>query len=574
MLLQDLYRLIQDEKEEAQRRLYEVWERPLQLKLLSGHTQGFTRIEAGPESDTIWAYPDEGESRFREGDLLCLHSGHPIDKNLGRRLSFEQEDSDRWLLRDKMAKAVLAEWDGGHCYADQDTLDLSGYHNTTLRDIGSTPIGRDVILPLLEGKLDIEFDEADFEDGATTARQQGFNARQAEAVGFAFGARQMACIQGPPGTGKTRVLGLIARMMARRGERILLTSHTHTAINNALNKVHAEGVPTVKIGRRTQTRGLDDGIPHFENLAGWEERPQEGYVVGATPFATCNPRLEQYEFDTIIFDEASQVTVSLALMAMRKGRRYIFIGDQKQLPPVLLSRSILQKAGYSIFSRLTAQDATHSVMLEQTFRMNRWLTEWPSKTYYGGRLESFGHNRERRFSLPFRDTAAPSDLQSVFSGEDDAIFMPTKDRAARTVNRSDVGIVVEICRAAIEGGLPPQEIGIVTPYRAQGRAIRQALANALGFDMARPIVADTVERMQGQEREFIILSMATGDPVFLQSVAEFFFQPERLNVSVTRAKTRLIIIGPDADVLAGLDERIPGLKDYRSLLKACKRVDI
>ena len=155
---------------------------------------------------------------------------------------------------------------------------------------------------------------------------------QAQAIGLAHGALQIACIQGPPGTGKTRVLSLIARLMVKRGERLLVTSHTHMAINNALNMILAQGVPTVKIGRQAQRKGLNDGVPCHPDLGAWENRPTDGYVVGATPFATCNARLENYEFDTIVFDEASQITVPLALMAMRKGKRFIFIEKSAPCP--------------------------------------------------------------------------------------------------------------------------------------------------------------------------------------------------------------------------------------------------
>ena len=145
------------------------------------------------------------------------------------------------------------------------------------------------------------------------------------------------------------------------------------------------------MGQTIQRKGLDDTIPCLPGLDAWEERPKNGgYVVGATPFATCNSRLENHTFDTILFDEASQIRVSLALIAMRKGKRFIFIGDQKQFPPVLLSRSILSKDSYSVFATLTAQEADHTVMLNETFRMNRWLADWPSRNYYAGQLQSAG----------------------------------------------------------------------------------------------------------------------------------------------------------------------------------------
>lgn len=111
------------------------------------------------------------------------------------------------------------------------------------------------------------------------------------------------------------------------------------AINNALSKIADRKVPTLKVGGSRED--LDKHVDWEAEPARWERLPEagQGYVIGATPFATCSS-LANYSFDTVIFDEASQITLPLALMAMRKGKRFIFIGDQKQLPPVLLSRSI------------------------------------------------------------------------------------------------------------------------------------------------------------------------------------------------------------------------------------------
>lgn len=80
--------------------------------------------------------------------------------------------------------------------------------------------------------------------------------------------------------------------MVEQGERVFVTSHTHMAINNALNKIAREGVPVVKIGRHTQRKDLDDDVPCCGGIADWDARPSEcGYVIGATPFATCTRRL-------------------------------------------------------------------------------------------------------------------------------------------------------------------------------------------------------------------------------------------------------------------------------------------
>ena len=322
-LLKELLAFIHEEQAAVDHKRLEVWRRSIHDKLATGWSQAFVRLERADSPGALWAYLAEGESRFREGDLLALHSGSPLDGLLGGGLTLEDEEDGRWLLRGNLVGAVLDAvfhtHAGGATYADPDAMNLTPYYVRSLEEIAASRIGQDVVLPLLSGSLDIAFDDRDVADGERIALAEGCNAKQAEAVGLGYGAEQVACIQGPPGTGKTRVLALIVRLMVQRGERVLVTSHTHTAINNALNKIHAQGVPTVKIGRATQRKGLMEAIAGCEKFSEWDARPTGGYVVGATPFATCSSRLENCEFDAIVFDEASQITVPLALMAMRKG---------------------------------------------------------------------------------------------------------------------------------------------------------------------------------------------------------------------------------------------------------------
>ncbi|MCF5823587.1 DEAD/DEAH box helicase, partial [Pseudomonas syringae] len=568
-LIQKLYEFVYAEQAANLQKLNEVWERPLQEKLLQGWTQGFTRLERSEKPGQLWAYLDENESRFRAGDLLRLHLGDAHGALLCQGMKFEKEEDDRWLLSSDRAMLIWESYQEGACYVDPDGIDLTPKYIQALQDIERDALGNNAILPLLGDAPDIGFNDPEVEYGTRVALDDGCNEKQADAVGLALGAERIACIQGPPGTGKTRALALIAQLLVARGERVFVTSHTHMAINNALSKIAARNVPTLKVGGRRED--LDKHVDLEAEPANWERMPEsgQGYVIGATPFATCRS-LAHYSFDTIIFDEASQITVPLALMAMRKGKRFIFIGDQKQLPPVLLSRSILSKESMSVFARLTAQDADHSVMLEETYRMNCWLTEWPSQMYYDGQLRSEGRNKNRRLQASSQGAAS-----EALDPEACAVFIATQDMKARNRNPADVKRVVQLCKEAHDSGLPLHEIGIVTPYRAQGRAIRQALAKQFGRDAAHAIVADTVERMQGQERELIILSLASADESFISAIGEFFFQPERLNVSITRAMTKLIIIGPELKhgIVCASETAQVWAEQYRDLISHCQKVE-
>ena len=111
-------------------------------------------------------------------------------------------------------------------------------------------------------------------------------------------------------------------------------------------------------------------------------------------------------------------------------------------------------------------------------------------------------------------------------------------------SRVEAETVVELVYSLLLRGVAPEEIGVVVPYRAQSRLVR-SLARRIIEDeeTLRKLVIDTVERMQGQEREVVLVSLATSSPRFAEQLAEFFFQPERLNVAITRPRTKLILVG-------------------------------
>lgn len=575
-LLEKLERFIKQEQAVANDQLLKSWARPLNERLQKGLSQRFNKLSIDEDKSRVRVYLDGGESRFREGDLICLHRGDPLQDIMARHLSFEKDDEDSWLLRGRASTALLLQGcEGGSFFADADGMDLSTYYERTINDLRERSNGAK-ILALFGEDPEISFNEADYEYAEKLASKDGFNDNQTQAIALAYAAEQAACIQGPPGTGKTRVLAFIASLLVKRGERVLITSHSHMAINNALNKVHEFGIDLAKVGSKTQKKGLSEEIQMLDDLSDWVDAPFRrgvGYVIGATPFATCNSRLQAHGFDTVIFDEASQVNALLALMAMRKGQKFIFIGDHKQLPPVILSKSILETNDWSVFAALTSSLSDHTVMLNETYRLNRWLADWPSRKYYGGKLKPAPMAAERRRTL---DISPHSEHGRLLTIDEGTVFIPSAERSATTVNRTDANLTAKICQAALDAGLEPEEIGLVAPYRAQGRILRSLLAKTLGKKSAEKIVADTVERMQGQERELVILSLVTTDPMFLTIMGEFIFQPQRINVSITRAKSRLIIIGPespDSDKFADSHVR-QWVDDYNDLIRHCWKVNL
>jgi len=538
-LMADLRKFVEAEHNASLKHFFEIWEKSLLAKINTGETQEIKSLRRF-DSNHLIIELGENESRFREGDMIRFHKGNPLEEPWIINAVIEEDNEDEWLVRvyevDSDALGSLSH----NCFADPDTMDLKSFYVQSLDEIATSSVGRDIILPLFMGQLDVgSVDESLYDSISIVAEEAGFNEDQQEAVSLGVAAEYLTCIQGPPGTGKTRVIGHIAKLLVERGERVLLTSHTHMAINNALNKVAEHSVPVIKVGVRGSGKGLEKEIPIYSKGDDWEDRPGTGYVIGATPFATCTDRLSSYQFDTIIFDEASQVTLPLALMAMRKGKRFVFVGDHKQLPPVILSDSIL--SDQSAFSRLVTQNVETVVMLKETYRLNCFLSRWPSKQYYQNNLVSSGANKNRNFRLP----RVPVKFSQVLSSEIPFIFIPSPDISARNQNSAEARLVANIVQSAVNAGLSEREIGIVSPFRRQGKNIRSLLRDLHGIFSAQDIVADTVERMQGQEKEMIIVSLCATQTQYIKAVADFLFQPERLNVSITRPKTKLIFIGPE-----------------------------
>lgn len=325
------------------------------------------------------------------------------------------------------------------------------------------------------------------------------------------------------------------------GERVFITAHTHRAINHALNTVvqlAAEDPPAIKVGQPARAQDLLVTNYEYFNQSPLAEA-ESGYVVGATPFATRTRRLSDVSFDTVILDEASQITLPLAIMAMLKGRRYIIVGDHQQLPPVgseQLAPDALDRS--SIFALLVGRG--YDTLLTQTYRMNAELTRWPSQQFYAGRLQpATPAIATRRICYP----QPPSQFHELLDPATPAIWGVVEQHHATRSNAAEAQLVAELIETLLECGLTPAQIGVVSPYRIQAREIcRRLNYRGMAYDLRRQLVIDTVERLQGQERDLIIVTLTTGARDFAATVAAFLFQPQRLNVAITRPRTKLIVL--------------------------------
>jgi len=567
--LQKLRKFVQNEADAQYRALEKQWSHPLQERVAKGWAIEGLRIEQ-MKKDIARLSCGTNDSRFREGDLVLLHRGDPHDPDaLHCELQYDGEtDLEVSLIRGNEYFLTLQP-DGW--IMDQDWFDASPFYLDALNAVADSQLGRSTILPLLQGSLLPKIDYARYERAQEELKGSGLNDSQVESIAMSYATDLLHLIQGPPGTGKTLMLAHLARLLVADGRRVFVTALTHRAIHNALNKIPKvdSAIPVCKIGEGRHIDDLD--VPNFETFASSRFGENSGgYVIGATPFALQSRRLSGVEFDVVLFDEASQITLPLAIMGMLAGSKYIFIGDENQLPPVT-TFSAEMATQISIFNYLSGHG--NETMLNVTYRLNDVLTDWPSRTFYHNELKASEEAAGRRLILSPEATR----WDFVLDPEVPAVFLDLCHQNTTVRSRKEANVVIELILSLFMRDVSPEDIGVVVPYRAQSRLIRSLIRrNLLDSDLANHLVVDTVERMQGQEREVIIVSFATTSASFAAQMADFLFQPQRLNVAVTRPRTKLILVGShhmlDADQF---DENQKETMDMlRDLIGSCRHITV
>jgi DNA replication ATP-dependent helicase Dna2 len=536
-LLDRLKDFISRDNETKRAQLHKKWAMPLGQRVARGYAIEGITIETIKADGKIGLRCYRNESRFREGDFVVLHRGDPAGSEAVETvLEFDAETYLEVRLIDEKS-FLLKEHDVGWII-DESMLDLTRFYRDVLNEVADTMRGRELILPLICGIRAPNIDYAMYERAWEDCIAVGLNESQAEATAMAYASDLAYLIHGPPGTGKTFVLAHLARLLVADGQRVLVTALTHRAINNALNKIQTidPALPICKVGM--SNRAADLNVDNVENFSesGFIDL-NGGYIVGATPFATRTFRLSNVDFDIILFDEASQVTLPLAIMGMLAGAKYVFIGDEKQLPPVT-SLAASDEGAESIFGYLNGRG--YETMLTTTYRLNDKLAEWPSRTFYEGKIVPDPTVAKRRLVLSSIDER----WKEVLEPQRPSVFLDVGHHGMTIRCRKEAELTCDLIQALLQARVPSYDIGVVVPYRAQARLIRNLLRRLHpDSEICREIIVDTVERMQGQEREVVLISLTTSNPAFAEYLADFYFQPERLNVAITRPRTKLIILG-------------------------------
>ncbi|MGM9804017.1 MAG: DEAD/DEAH box helicase [Muribaculaceae bacterium] len=366
---------------------------------------------------------------------------------------------------------------------------------------------------------------------------------QSEAVVNSVAADDYYLIQGPPGTGKSFVLALVIILeILFRKHKVVIVGPNHMAVNNALiqtAKVYMN-VLLAKIGQSCHaprfTKMINDKEYKIHNItyinADYLNGLEEGWVVGSTPHSLYTRRAQDLKFDTLIIDEAGQMTIPLAMMGMVKGKKVVMAGDHKQLAPIIASEDVPDCLRQSAFEALL-QPGNYT-LLNRSFRMCAPICDFVSSLFYDGKVEPASQGCGNKVIC-----------QDALFGFDAPIVLHDVDDNGLQVSDTEARFAAATVAEYIKKGLGASDVAVIAPFRAQVAAVRRAIMRLKDVDDAdkQQVAVETVDKMQGQEREVIIYTMTAGDAEYAAEMADFLYNANKLNVAFSRAKSKLIIVG-------------------------------
>jgi DNA replication ATP-dependent helicase Dna2 len=529
---QRLLRFLDREESAEARQLHELRALPVDERVVEGECIAEAVCEQKlPDG---WQFRvGENLSKFRSGDPVTVGDGHDFEAAMP--LVYGAFDAGKQTLRlelDRFARGGLFRLEPGRSYCiDRRGLGLFGRLHDSVRAAFAEPR----LCALLDGAAPRELDAGRHARAAAALAARGLNAAQIDAGARLIATQALQLVQGPPGTGKTRLLAEVLALLARAGARLVVSAFTNRAVDNVLLALRglAPDVAAYKLGFHGDAAdellaaGVQIASPRRPNL------PSRAVVVAGTCFQLIKlPASER--FHLAVFDEAGQMPIPHAIAGMLLSPRLALLGDHLQLPPVITERHADLAVVRSIFEHLEEQYGSR--MLDVTYRMNDQVCALVSNAFYGGRLHADASAARRR--LPFQPGGK---LDEVLDPERSVVWARVDHLQPGPRSLEEANLVADLVEDCVRRHrVPPAEIAVIAPFRAQVRAIRSALQKR-DLD-AEATIVDTVERIQGQEREVVLVSLAAGDPDALRHRAEFFFSRNRLNVALSRARVKAVLI--------------------------------
>jgi DNA replication ATP-dependent helicase Dna2 len=491
--------------------------------------------------DTVNVYCDNNISKFKEGSTVILSNG-----TYRFEMDIEEDSTDRFILKSNDFNVKFAFIDA-HNYP-RNNWEINAAHITISSELLMTAAiilkAQTTVLEKIENFLNGHAKNT-YKDNSTSVGY--LNDSQNQAYLNAINASDFCIIQGPPGTGKTETIAHITKHLIDSGLKVFITAPTHTAINNCLNavssKVHNSG-RVIKIGEKPQNKEIQSNsdVSRKSRFTYYNSNYDgRGIAIGATAYSLCYPRskrLDGWEFDVAIVDEASQLSIPLAVAAMLRTTKYIFVGDHKQLDPIIPKGFDNEMFAESVFSRLARKYPKQINLLNNSYRLNAALINIPNALFYNDLLHA-------DYTTKFDDMNYACTGYSDLLNNDPHVLALHNVFDSQGRSPFEAKIVAQLVYQLQSNGVKFKDIGIISPYRAQVREIKKEIENHTSISNRNGIqdlFIDTVDSIQGQERAYIIYSMSNSHPLESMRRLDFFYSPNRLNVAITRAVKKCIVI--------------------------------
>ncbi len=412
------------------------------------------------------------------------------------------------------------------------------------------------------------------------------NASQEKAVNEVLWAKDVAVVHGPPGTGKTTTLVEAIFETLRRESQVLVCAQSNMAVDWISEKLVDRGINVLRIGNPTRVNDKMLSFTYERRFEAHPDYPQlwsirkairelrqqrkhadswhqkmdrlksratelelrirsslfgEARVIASTLTGAANRVLEGEKYSTLFIDEAAQALEAACWIAIRKAGRVILAGDHCQLPPTVKSIMALKGGlGKTLMERIVENKPETVTLLKMQYRMNEQIMKFSSEWFYNGMVESaptVSHRGILDYDIPMMwiDTAE-CDGKEEFVGENFG-----------RINRAEAEMTLQTLQQYLEKIGKQRileesiDVGIISPYRAQVQLLRKELRKREFFRPYRHLLTvNTVDGFQGQERDIILISLVRsndgGDIGFLRDL-------RRMNVAITRARMKLIILG-------------------------------
>ena len=575
-----------------------LWNACFEDKIAAGeilYNLTITDNQADSESHTVsLEIPEYGNlylPNFRPGDAVVLYERNTEHDNVNNRQVFKgsieilENKTIRIRLRYRQRNTLV--WNNASQYAlEHDYMDstYTGMFRTLSTFLEANQERKDLLLcrRMPETKINPEtFPENDIE----------------RAVQKALNTKDCFLLVGPPGTGKTSLAlkQMTEAFLQENKTNILLVSYTNRAVDEickALTSI-SEHLPFIRIGSELNCNPeyrkylLDNCLDKCNRRNEVQEVIDKCRIFVGTAASIWNKPdiFKLKKFEVAIVDEATQllephllgILCAKNLSNENAIKRFILIGDHKQLPAVvlqspeeskidnpLLNEIGITNFGNSLFERLYRKymDSGITSAYDTLFtqgRMHPKIAEFPSLHFYNNELKCAG--------LPHQVELWDNKNMEFYA------VQKKSGESSDKVNQEEANVVVDICKKLHEEAIRtenefiPEDIGIITPYRNQIALIRKHLQES-GIDALSSITVDTIERFQGSQRDTIIYSFCVNAPWQLNALPCLTEEngkiiDRKLNVVLTRARKKLFITGNDVLLSKNpiFNELISHLKD-------------